>query len=585
MSFEKPSSTTDRTLSSREKSRSNLVRLRTKLGRIAVTCLAVVGGAMAITTVKEVAYPQTAKADSLGYPWPTDNEAQCQFGQSGGSSCINPAKGMNWDRYDWGIFDGSGVFHAYREADGYEYRNCTDYVAWKLETLGISSSKVNGLHNGGQWYDYAPSSMQSKTPKAWDAAVIPGNPGHVAFIESVNSIDPNNALNDNITISEYNHDAQGHGDVRTGTAASMGFTEFVDFGIHPASSITGGNGPNFIPAMVQRPSGETDVAVVGPANALDFYFNPPQTTTWGKIAVPNAQAFSTPDMLQRPQTGEVDIAAQGAGNSLYYYFNPQGSTSWGKLGVAAPGWAFSAPAMVQRPSGEVDIAVQGPGNSLDYYFSAPGSPYWTRMPVAGANTTYSPPKMIQRPSGETDIVAQGPSNSLLYYFNAQGSGAWGKLTIAGSGSAYSAPAIVQRPDSGETDVAVQGPSNSLDFYINRAGTSTWGKIAVAGANTTYNSPNPPAMLQRPDGETDIAVQGPGNQADFFFNAQNSSIWGESIAAVNSYSLRAPVMVQRPSNGETDVAIVGPSNRLDYYFNSRNSPNWPNMPIAGNNSAS
>ena len=75
--------------------------------------------------------------------------------------------------------------------------------------------------------------MRSLIPQKWDAAVEPGAIGHVAFIESVNSIDSSNPLNDNLTVSEYNENGDGHGDYRTGTAASMRFTEFVNFGISP----------------------------------------------------------------------------------------------------------------------------------------------------------------------------------------------------------------------------------------------------------------------------------------------------------------------------------------------------------------
>jgi surface antigen len=556
--------------------------LKTRLGRLASIGLVISSGAFATVTLGEVVRPAVARADALGYPWPTDRDAPCQFGEAGGSACANPNDPS--DKYDWGVYIDK-AFHPYR--NGYEYRNCTDYVQWKESTVGVAVPSNWG--NGGQWYNNAPTNMQSSTPKAWDAAVVPSasasDPGHVAFIESVDSIDPNNSLNDVITVSEYNHDTQGHGDIRKGKASSMGFTKFIDFGAHPKTEISGsGPGPDFMPAMVQRPSGETDVAAVGPNNSLVFYYNSQGSGNWGKMVIPGAQAFSTPNMIQRSPSGETDIAVQGPSNSLDFYFNAQGSPNWGKSAVAVPGWVFSAPDMVQRSSGETDIAVQGPSHSLDYYFNDQGSPYWRKIQVARADTTYSAPKMIQRASGETDIVAQGPDNSLIYYFNAQGSPNWGKLVVAGSGSAYSAPEIVQRPDSGETDIAVQGPNNSLAFYINQLGSIAWSKLIAAGVNTTHNSPNPPSMLQRPGGETDIAIQGPGNQADFYFNAPGSPTWGESIVAVNSYAFRAPVMLQRPG-GESDIVVVGPNNRLDYYYNQQGSPYWAYIPIAGDHSAS
>lgn len=116
---------------------------------------------------------------------------------------------------------------------GYTYRNCTDYVAWKLISLGVASSDVRGLGNGGHWYDSASVSKRSLTPKAGDAAVKPWTSadyyGHVAYVESVNS-------DGTITVSEYNHHANGTYGTRTGTPAALGFTKFVDFGVTVSSS-------------------------------------------------------------------------------------------------------------------------------------------------------------------------------------------------------------------------------------------------------------------------------------------------------------------------------------------------------------
>ncbi len=98
---------------------------------------------------------------------------------------------------------------------GYAYRNCTDYVAWKLQSLGVPDNKTRGLGNGGQWYDKAPNNglTRGTTPQVGDAAVVPsGTPGfgiygHVAYVEAVNYDKNGNVTT--ITISEYNNDLQG----------------------------------------------------------------------------------------------------------------------------------------------------------------------------------------------------------------------------------------------------------------------------------------------------------------------------------------------------------------------------------------
>jgi hypothetical protein len=136
-----------------------------------------------------VSYSSIASADTLGYTWPTDTEAPCEF-SDGGSSCTNPNDAN--DKYDWYVDEngdgqfgsssnrtGCGSIGASGECfrNGYEYRNCTDYVQWKESTSPMNVSVPSTWGNGGQWYGNAPAGEQSTTPKAWDAAVVVGNPG------------------------------------------------------------------------------------------------------------------------------------------------------------------------------------------------------------------------------------------------------------------------------------------------------------------------------------------------------------------------------------------------------------------------
>lgn len=192
---------------------------------------------------KPATYADNIKPSDLGYPWPADLQAPCMYGTQGGPSCKNPSDPTNKnDWYEWGVYNNStGKFQLYRNG-AYEYRNCTDYVAWKVDSLG--GNVPGNLGNGGQWYKNSPASEQSLIPQQWDVAVEPGAIGHVAFVESVNSVDSSNPGNDNITVSEYNEYGDGHGDYRTGTVASMGFTEFVNFGISLKSTIKQTSNPN-----------------------------------------------------------------------------------------------------------------------------------------------------------------------------------------------------------------------------------------------------------------------------------------------------------------------------------------------------
>ncbi len=214
--------------------RDDVIGWRARLSGIVGASLLVLG----LLGIDEAVSPAIAHADSivysdLGYPWAG---APCEFGTSGGVSCANP-QNPKGDLYDWGEYDAKQVFHPYTSR-GYEYRNCTDYVAWKEANAGVAVP--NNWYNGGQWYDNAPANEKSSSPAPWDAAVQPptkSSPdGHAAFVESVNSVDPTDPDGDNITVSEYNYDGKGDGDTRTGKASDMGFTEFVDFGKHPLAA-------------------------------------------------------------------------------------------------------------------------------------------------------------------------------------------------------------------------------------------------------------------------------------------------------------------------------------------------------------
>lgn len=204
-----------------------------KLGRLAGAGLLIAGNTLGLTTIGEVLDPATAHADitysDLGYPWANATYVDANY-DWGFSACPKDDPGC------MSPFFGYLKGVRYGETDPWNYylRNCTSYVAWEEATKGVT---VGALGNGGDWYANAPASEQSLIPKAWDAAVVPptkSNPyGHLAFLNSVDSVDPHDPDNDVITVFEYNYDGKGDGDARTGVASAMGFTRFVDFGVHP----------------------------------------------------------------------------------------------------------------------------------------------------------------------------------------------------------------------------------------------------------------------------------------------------------------------------------------------------------------
>lgn len=109
---------------------------------------------------------------------------------------------------------------------GYPYRNAADYVAWRLEQLGVITARTRGLGAAGSWATNAPAHGVSvhTTPVRYGVAVKPGPGGHVAFVTNV-------FADGRITVDEYNADGTGTGRTWTGQPANRGFTRFLDFGL------------------------------------------------------------------------------------------------------------------------------------------------------------------------------------------------------------------------------------------------------------------------------------------------------------------------------------------------------------------
>jgi len=142
--------------------------------------------------------------------------------------------------YDWGTVEvpaGTSTSATLTTAEvagqlspyNYGYRNCTDYVAWKLASLGVKPAQYGGreyspLGDGKTWGTNAAAHgvANNATPAVGSVAVDPsGEFGHVAFVTAWNGTD--------ITVSQYNYNEDGNYTTQTGTPASLGFTSFDHF--------------------------------------------------------------------------------------------------------------------------------------------------------------------------------------------------------------------------------------------------------------------------------------------------------------------------------------------------------------------
>lgn len=142
-----------------------------------------------------------------GYPW---GYATCLYTGQVDGPCWN---------YDWQV--GGSVWNF--STGGYGYRNCTDWVSYRIRSTG--HYVPGGLGNAATWDDRAPSYgyAVSSTPREGAAAVSnSGYYGHVMYVEAVNG-------DGSIIISDYNRAGTGKYDMTTLSATNASNLSYVYF--------------------------------------------------------------------------------------------------------------------------------------------------------------------------------------------------------------------------------------------------------------------------------------------------------------------------------------------------------------------
>ncbi len=147
-----------------------------------------------------------------GYPW-------------GNAPCIHTGQVTGYcANYDWAV-NGSVWNPA---TGGYGYRNCTDWVAWRIGApAGLGNANTWATRGAARGYPV------SSAPHTGDAAVSEaGTYGHVMYVESVSG--------DSITVSDYNRLGDGlyrltvltkvgEGYYRPANGGSTSYLKFVSF--------------------------------------------------------------------------------------------------------------------------------------------------------------------------------------------------------------------------------------------------------------------------------------------------------------------------------------------------------------------
>lgn len=146
-----------------------------------------------------------AWADTGGYPYAAYN-----------------GPGSDPASYIWTDANGQWYSDRYRFA----YRNCTDFVAWKLDDtndwyVGMSMGHAKDWKSWAENKNYTVDMSPAPGAVAWWDSNYGGGYGHVAWVESVNG--------DKVVIQEYNYSYDGTYNRRTISKASVsGYIHFAD---------------------------------------------------------------------------------------------------------------------------------------------------------------------------------------------------------------------------------------------------------------------------------------------------------------------------------------------------------------------
>ncbi|MEX2007109.1 MAG: CHAP domain-containing protein [Candidatus Saccharimonadales bacterium] len=139
-----------------------------------------------------------------GYPW-------------GYAKCIHTGNVEGWcSNYDWAV--GGSIYNW--QTGGYGFRNCTDWVSFRIRSSG--GYVPSGMGNANQWDNRAPGKgyVVSSTPKVGAVAVSNfGFYGHVMYVEAVNE-------DGSILVSDYNRAGTGKYDANVISPAGLLFVYF-----------------------------------------------------------------------------------------------------------------------------------------------------------------------------------------------------------------------------------------------------------------------------------------------------------------------------------------------------------------------
>ena len=406
--------------------------IRSALSRVAVLVILAAGLPVAVLTVGST----PAEADTGGYPYSSAPCSDTTYVSNGVTYCA----GDNWSGPD-GLYD-----QAY---GGYGYRNCTDWVAYRLATNN-GYAMPHAIGNARAWGTYFTDHGHppNNTPAVGAIAWEPGG-DHVAYVEAVGS--------GTVTISEYNEGyypgdpTAGDGLYDERPVATSAF-EYIH-----VKDLSGGSGSGFEVAF-QANTG--NLYTYSPSSgAVNLALGMMPGTSPGVAAV----------------NGGYEIAFQANTGSLWTV-GAAGSQDW-NLGMM-PG---TSPSITALAGGGYEVAFEANTGDLWTVGQGPGSSGtdWNLGMEIGTS-----PSIAGLTAGGFEVALE--TNTLDMWTVGLGGGSsdhdWSLGMLPGTG-----PAIAALP-AGGFEVAVQ--TNTLDLWTAGLGAGSldtdWNLGTMQGAESEHH---------------------------------------------------------------------------------------------------
>lgn len=245
-----------------------------RLGQIIGRCVLTVGLTASFTMASygfDLKEDVPAFASSDTYP---DRDAPCIADGDPQKGSVD-GDGYWCDGYDWGYGSSSN------SSRGYGYRNCTDWVAWRIpEITGVSVPR--GWSHAKYWDDRARESGYSVDTIAEKGDIAVWNSGAYGHVEVVESVNGDGSVN----TSAYNKSQDGE----FGTRSNVRADSYIDL-----------NGPNRDTSLVNNESPQSDTDNNG---AADFVITARRDDQFADIrsGLSTWQGFMQPNVW-RPLNG------------------------------------------------------------------------------------------------------------------------------------------------------------------------------------------------------------------------------------------------------------------------------------------